>query len=211
MNGLRAALRRTWGCWSTRSSMWPSHVHSQTRKAAVSGLHQSVVASRVREGILPLHYSLTRSHLEQHVQLWAPKEGCAAAGASPERGHQGDQRAGAPLLWRQAERIRIVLPGKGNTLGRPYSTFHYLEWPNRVVEAVCTRDRTRGNGFKLTEGRFAFDTRKKVVVWDTETGCPGKLWVPHPWKCWRPLWIGLWATWFHGRYPCPLGLELSDG
>ncbi|TRZ12178.1 hypothetical protein HGM15179_014929 [Zosterops borbonicus] len=56
----------------------------------------------------------------------------------------------------------------GNILRRPYGTFHYLEGPNRrVVEALCTKacsDRTRGNGFKLTEGRFGSDTRKKVFV-----------------------------------------------
>jgi len=25
-----------------------------------------------------------------------------------------------------------------------------------------------------------------------------------PWKCSRPGWMGLWATWSSGRCPCPL-------
>jgi len=29
-----------------------------------------------------------------------------------------------------------------------------------------------------------------------------KLWMPHPWKCSRPGWMGLWATWSAERCPC---------
>ena len=28
-------------------------------------------------------------------------------------------------------------------------------------------------------------------------------WLPHPWQCSRPGWMGLWATWSGGRCPCP--------
>lgn len=31
--------------------------------------------------------------------------------------------------------------------------------------------------------------------WGTGTGCPEKLWMPHPWKCSRPDWMGPWAIW----------------
>jgi len=31
--------------------------------------------------------------------------------------------------------------------------------------------------------------------WNTGTGCPEKLWLPPPWKCPRPGWMELWATW----------------
>lgn len=41
---------------------------------------------------------------------------------------------------------------------------------------------TRGNGFKLEE-RFRFDVMKKFFTQRVaRTGCPEKLWVPHPWK-----------------------------
>jgi len=36
-----------------------------------------------------------------------------------------------------------------------------------------------------------------------DTGCPEKLWLSPPWKCWRPSWMGLWETWSGGRCPCP--------
>uniref|UniRef100_A0A8C2T0S5 Elastin n=1 Tax=Coturnix japonica TaxID=93934 RepID=A0A8C2T0S5_COTJA len=26
------------------------------------------------------------------------------------------------------------------------------------------------------------------------TGCPGRLWMPRPWRCSRPGWMGPWAT-----------------
>ena len=32
---------------------------------------------------------------------------------------------------------------------------------------------------------------------------PKKLWLPPPWKCPRPGWMELWATWSGGRCPCP--------
>lgn len=31
-------------------------------------------------------------------------------------------------------------------------------------------------------------------VVSAETGCPERLWIPHPWRCLRPGWMGPWAT-----------------
>jgi len=28
-----------------------------------------------------------------------------------------------------------------------------------------------------------------------------ELWVPHPWRCWRPGWMGPWAAWADGGHP----------
>ena len=30
--------------------------------------------------------------------------------------------------------------------------------------------------------------------WRTGTGCPRRLWMPHPWRRWKPGWMWLWAT-----------------
>jgi len=36
----------------------------------------------------------------------------------------------------------------------------------------------------------------------TGTGCPRRLWMPHPWRHSRPGWMWLWAAWSAGWRPC---------
>ena len=38
--------------------------------------------------------------------------------------------------------------------------------------------------------------------WRTGTGCPKRLWMPHPWRHKRPGWMWLWAAWSGGWRPC---------
>ena len=35
------------------------------------------------------------------------------------------------------------------------------------------------------------------------TRLPKKWWLPHHWKCSKSSWMGIWATWSHGRCPRP--------
>lgn len=46
---------------------------------------------------------------------------------SPEKGQDDDHRAGAPLLFRQARRVRVVQSGEKKILLRHYSIFQYLK------------------------------------------------------------------------------------
>jgi len=42
--------------------------------------------------------------------------------------------------------------------------------------------------------------------WGAGTGCPERLWMPHPWRCSRPGWMGPWTAWSSikcgGWWPC---------
>lgn len=60
----------------------------------------------------------------------------------------------------------------------------------------------RDREFRL-HAREEFFTGQVVRRWGSETGCPERLWIPHPSKCVRPRWKGLWATWLSEICLCP--------
>jgi len=154
------------------------------------------VASREREGIVPLHFVLVRPHLKYFVQAWSTStkkiQICWSRG-----GFNDAQRCGAPLLCGKIEEAGLVQYGEEKAPEDLTTAFQYLKEDGDQLCTWSNTDRTRGNGFKVKEGRFRLDFRKKfftrraVRQWHS---CPEKLRVSRTWKCSRPGWMGPWAA-----------------
>ncbi|PKU48925.1 usherin [Limosa lapponica baueri] len=131
------------------------------------GLHQRSVASRSREVIPPLYSALVKPHLEYCIQLWGSQ-------------HKKDMdlleqvQRGTVKMIRELEhlssedRLRelmLLSLEKRRLWGDFVAAFQYLKGAyRRDGEELFIREwsnRKRGNGFKLKEGRFRLDIRKK--------------------------------------------------
>ncbi|GAB0189137.1 mitochondrial enolase superfamily member 1 [Grus japonensis] len=136
----------------------------------VLGCIQRSVTSRSREVFLPLYSALVTPHLEYCIQLWGPYYK-----TDMELLERIERRAtklirGVEHLFYK-DRLRelgLFSLEKRRLQGDLIAAFQYLKGAYRKDgEGPFIRecgDRTRGNGFKLKEGGFRLDVRKKFFT-----------------------------------------------
>ncbi|KFQ60197.1 hypothetical protein N334_00832, partial [Pelecanus crispus] len=136
----------------------------------ILGCIKRSVASGLREVILPLYSILVRPHLEYCIQLWSPqhKKDMGLLERAQRRAMKmirGLEHLSSEDRLRELELVRLEKRRLWEDL---IAAFQYLKGAyKKTGERLFTRacsDKTRSNVFKLKDGRFRLDIRKKFFT-----------------------------------------------